>query len=102
MSLPCTSRKEVHAMTGNIRGGQAKLIIKKKTVNFPPQKIEKESEGDAQTPKPDHAIQLKLGLRLKQAQQIEPLELRPACCGLMARQLQFLDQIIGQDLCSTN
>src|SRR6185436_14113309 len=85
-------------MTGNIRGGQAKLIIKKKTVNFPPQKIEKESELDAQTPKPDHAIQLKLGLRIKQAQQIEALELRPAGGGLMAVHPQAPNDPIAQDL----
>ena len=88
-------------MTGNIRGGQAKLIIKKKTVNFPPQKIEKESEVDAQTPKPDHAIQLKLGLRIKQAQQIEALELRPAGGGLMAVHPQPPNDPIAQDLAAT-
>jgi hypothetical protein len=88
-------------MTGNIRGGQAKLIIKKKTINFPPQKIEKESELDAQTPKPDHAIQLKLGLRIKQAQQIEALELRPAGGGLMAVHPQPANDPIAQDLAAT-
>jgi hypothetical protein len=88
-------------MTGNIRGGQAKLIIKKKTINFPPQKIEKESELDAQTPKPDHAIQLKLGLRIKQAQQIETLELRPAGGGLMAVHPQPANDPIAQDLAAT-
>ena len=88
-------------MTGNIRGGQAQLIIKKKTVNFPPQKIEKESEVDAQTPKPDHAIQLKLGLRIKQAQQIEALELRPAGGGLMAVHPQPPNDPIAQDLAVT-
>ena len=88
-------------MTGNIRGGQAKLIIKKKTVNFPPQKIEKESEVDAQTPKPDHAIQLKLGLRIKHAQQIEALELRPAGGGLMAVHPQPPNDPIAQDLAAT-
>ena len=88
-------------MTGNIRGGQAKLIIKKKTINFPPQKIEKESELDAQTPKPDHAIQLKLGLRIKQAQQIEALELRPAGGGLMAIHPQPANDPIAQDLAAT-
>jgi hypothetical protein len=88
-------------MTGNIRGGQAKLIIKKKTVNFPPQKIEKESELDAQTPTPDHAMQLKLGLRIKQAQQIEALELRPAGGGLMAVHAQPANDPIAQDLAAT-
>ena len=88
-------------MTGNIRGGQAKLIIKKKTVNFPPQKIEKESELDAQTPKPDHAIQLKLGLRIKQAQQVEALELRPVGGGLMAVHAQPANDPIAQDLAVT-
>jgi hypothetical protein len=88
-------------MTGNIRGGQAKLIIKKKTVNFPLQKIEKESELDAQTPTPDHAMQLKLGLRIKQAQQIEALELRPAGGGLMAVHAQPANDPIAQDLAAT-
>jgi hypothetical protein len=88
-------------MTGNIRGGQAKLIIKKKTVNFPPLKIEKESELDAQTPTPDHAMQLKLGLRIKQAQQIEALELRPAGGGLMAVHAQPANDPIAQDLAAT-
>jgi len=88
-------------MTGNIRGGQAKLIIKKKTVNFPPQKIEKESELDAQTPKPDHAMQLKLGLRIKQVQQVEALELRPTSGGLMAVHPQPANDPIAQDLAAT-
>jgi len=85
-------------MTGNIRGGQAKLVIKKKTVNFPPQKIEKESELDAQTPTPSHAMQLKLGLRIKQAQQVELLELRPAAGGVMAVHPQPPNDPIAQDL----
>jgi hypothetical protein len=88
-------------MTGNIRGGQAKLIIKKKTVNFPPLKIEKESELDAQTPTPDHAMQLKLGLRIKQAQHVEALELRPAGGGLMAVHAQPANDPIAQDLAAT-
>jgi hypothetical protein len=88
-------------MTGNIRGGQAKLIIKKKTVNFPPLKIEKESELDAQTPTPDHAMQLKLGLRIKQAQHVEALELRPAAGGLMAVHAQPANDPIAQDLAAT-
>lgn len=92
-------------MTGNIRGGQAKLVIKKKNVHFPPhppqpghQKIEKESEVDAQTPAPSHAMQLKLGLRIKQAQEVELFELRPAGGGLMAVHRQAANDPIAQEL----
>ncbi len=95
-------------MTGNIRGGQAKLVIKKKHVHFPPhppgpgqQKIEKESDVDAQTPPPNHAMQLKLGLRIKQAQQVELFELRPAGGGLMALHPQAPNDPIAQDLEAT-
>jgi hypothetical protein len=86
-------------MSGNIRGGQAKLIIQKKSVHFPPQKIEKESEVDAQTPPPDHALQLKLGLRIKQAQQVELFEVRQAGSGsLMPLHVQPPNDPIAQDL----
>lgn len=86
-------------MSGNIRGGQAKLVIKKKTVHFPPTKIEKESEVEAQTPPPNHALQLKLGLRIKAAQSIELFEVRQTASGtIMALHPQSPGDAIAQDL----
>jgi hypothetical protein len=93
-------------MSGNTRGGQAKLVIKKKTVHWPPSpgqpghnKIEKESEVDAQTPPPDHAIQLKLGLRIKAAQEVEVFEVRQASTGTaMPLSAQPPNGPIAQDL----
>ncbi|HSE06524.1 MAG TPA: hypothetical protein VLK35_20420 [Methylomirabilota bacterium] len=86
-------------MSGNIRGGQAKLVIKKKNVNFPPAKIEKESEVEAQTPPPNHALQLKLGLRIKAAQEIEVFEVRQTSSGaVMALHPQPPGDPIAQDL----
>ena len=93
-------------MSGGTRGGQAKLIIKKKTVHWPPSpgqsghhKIEKESEVDAQTPPPDHALQLKLGLRIKAAQEVELFEVRQASTGTqMPLSAQPANDSIAQDL----
>jgi hypothetical protein len=91
-------------MSGNTRGGQAKLVIKKKTVHWPPgqpghHKIEKESEVDAQTPPPDHALQLKLGLRIKAAQEVELFEVRQASSGTaMPLNAQPPNGPIAQDL----
>ena len=95
-------------MSGNIRGGQAKLNIKKKSVHFPPHppqpghsKIEKESDVEAQTPPPDHALQLKLGLRINHGQEIELFELRPAVGGVMRLHAQPPNDAIAQDLEAT-
>jgi hypothetical protein len=96
-------------MSGNIRGGQAKLSIKKKNIHYPPHppqpgqsKIEKESDVDAQTPPPDHALQLKLGLRIRQGQQIELFEVRPAGGGaVMPLHAQAANDPIAQDLEAT-
>jgi hypothetical protein len=91
-------------MSGSTRGGQAKLVIKKKNVHFPPgqpghSKIEKESEVDAQTPPPGHALKLKLGLRIKAAQNVELFEVRQASSGtLMGLDAQPADDPIAQDL----
>jgi len=98
--------KEAHIMSGGTRGGQAKLVIKKKNVHYPPSpgpaghhKIEKESAVDAQTPPPDHALQLKLGLRIKAAQAVELFEVRQASTGtLMPLNAQPPNDPIAQDL----
>jgi hypothetical protein len=59
-------------MSGNRRGGQHKLVITKKSLQYPVDpgnpgnvKIEKESDVAAETPLPSQALQLKLGLRVK-------------------------------------
>jgi len=97
-------------MSGNRPGGQHKLVIKKKTLQYPADpsnpgnvKIEKESDVDAQTPLPAQALQLKLGLRIKQTQTVELFEVRfkPGPNGLLPLHVQPADDPIAQDLTAT-
>lgn len=94
-------------MSGNRPGGQNKLVITKKDLQYPVDpanpggvKIQKESAVDAQTPKPTAALQLKLGLRVKQAQTIEEFEVRfgPGPAGVLPLHVQPADGPIAQDL----
>lgn len=94
-------------MSGNRPGGQNKLVITKKSLQYPVDpgnpgsvKIQKESAVDAQTPKPVAPLQLKLGLRIKQAQTIEQFEVRfkPGPNGVLPLHVQPADDPIAQDL----
>ncbi len=97
-------------MSGNRPGGQHKLVIKKKTLQYPVDpdnpgyvKIEKESDVDAETSLPAEALQLKLGLRIKQTQTVELFEVRfkPGPSGLLPLHVQPADDPIAQDLTET-
>jgi len=97
-------------MSGNKKGGQHKLVITKKSLQYPVDpgnpgsvKIQKESDVDAQTPLPQLAIQLKLGLRIKQTQTVELFEVRfkPGSTGLLPLHVQPPDDPIAQDLTTT-
>jgi hypothetical protein len=94
-------------MSGNRPGGQNKLVISKKNLQYSPDpgnpgnvRIEKQSEVEAQTPKPAAALQLKLGLRVKQSQTIEDFEVRfkPGPDGVLPLHLQPADSPIAHDL----
>lgn len=94
-------------MSGNRPGGQHKLAITKKTLQYSPDpgnpgnvKIEKVSEVEANTPKPIVALQLKLGLRVKQIQTVEEFEVRfgPGANGVLPLHPQPADDPIAQDL----
>ena len=97
-------------MSGNRPGGQHKLVITKKNLQYPADpgnpanvKIEKESDVDARTPLPAQALPLKLGLRIKQNQTIELFEVRfgPGPNGLLPLHVQPADDPIAQDLTAT-
>jgi hypothetical protein len=97
-------------MSGNRRGGQHKLVITKKSLQYPVDpgnpgnvKIEKESDVAAETPLPSQALQLKLGLRVKLAQTVELFEVRfkPGPDGLLPLHAQPVDDPIAQDLTAT-
>lgn len=97
-------------MSGNRRGGQHKLVITKKSLQYPVDpgnpgnvKIEKESDVAAETPLPSQALQLKLGLRVKLAQTVELFEVRfkPGPDGLLPLHAQPIDDPIAQDLTAT-
>jgi hypothetical protein len=97
-------------MSGNQKGGQHKLVITKKSLQYPVDpgnpgnvKIEKESDVEAQTSLPLQAIQLKLGLRIKQAQTVELFEVRfkPGATGVLPLHVQPADDPIAHDLTAT-
>jgi len=97
-------------MSGNRKGGQHKLVITKKSLQYPVDpgnpgnvKIEKESDVAAETPLPQQALQLKLGLRIRQAQTVELFEVRfkPGPDGLLPLHVQPADDPIAQDLTAT-
>jgi hypothetical protein len=97
-------------MSGNRKGGQHKLVITKKSLQYPVDpgipgnvKIEKESDVAAETPLPLQPIQLKLGLRIKQAQTVELFEVRfkPGPDGMLPLHVQPADDPIAQDLTAT-
>jgi hypothetical protein len=97
-------------MSGNRKGGQHKLVITKKSLQYPVDpgnpgniKIEKESDVAAETTLPQEALQLKLGLRVKLAQTVELFEVRfkPGADGLLPLHVQPADDPIAQDLTAT-
>ncbi len=97
-------------MSGNRPGGQPKLAIKKKSLHYPvdpsnpaTHKIEKVSDVDADTPPPAGALQLKLGMRIKQNQTVELFEVRfaPGANGLLPLHPQPAGDPIAQDLETT-
>src|SRR5690349_19655278 len=95
-------------MSGDRPGGQPKLTIKKKSLNYPADpanpgthKIEKVSDVDADTPPPAAPLQLKLGMRIKQNQTVELFEVGFGQSGQLPLHPQPAGDPIAQDLEAT-
>jgi hypothetical protein len=98
-------------MSGKKKGGTPKLVIKKKgSPQYPPdpaapgqKKIQQWSQVDARTIKPSKPTRMKLGIRIKQAQQAETFEIRygPRPGDIIPLTPQPPNDPIAQDLTTT-